>query len=35
MVTGGNGRAAVCAFVVEGIVESALQSTTVLAPPRA
>jgi len=35
MVTGGNGRAIVCAFIVEGIVESVLQSTSVLAPLRA
>jgi len=34
-VTGGNDWAAVCAFIVEGIVESALHSASVLAPLRA
>jgi hypothetical protein len=31
MVTGGSVEFAVCAFVIEGIAESALQSTSVLA----
>jgi hypothetical protein len=30
MVTGGSGRSAVWAFVIEGIAQSALQSTSVL-----